>query len=91
MNNTNHFGFTTDGALVNLGVAVNHIDVANLLADNAESVAEQAGKPISIVSILDINDLYRLKGEIEAALNNLDNEALSGEPQTFGIDVTANA
>jgi hypothetical protein len=89
MNNTNHYGFTAEGALVNLGVAADHAEVANVLADNAESVAGATGKNLVIVSLLTINDLYRLKGEIEAALNSLDNEALGGEVNTFGLDVAS--
>ncbi len=91
MNNTNHYGLTDEGKLINLGVAASHAEVANLLADNAESVASAAGKPLSIVALLDINDLYRIKGEIDVALNSLDNEALGGEVNTFGIDLTAEA
>lgn len=89
MNNTAHFGLTNNGALVNLGVGANNGEVANLLADNAESVARAEGRNLDIVVILDINDLYRLRGEMADLLNNLDTEALGGELKTFGIDVEA--
>lgn len=87
MNNTNHFGLTADGRLVNLGVGANHEAIANLLADNAESVASAAGNTMSIVALLDISDLYRLKGEMTDALNSLDNDALSGPLVNFDIPV----
>jgi len=87
MKNTNFFGLTDKGNLVNLGVGANSREVANLLADNAESVASTKGEPIAIVALLDITDLYRLRGEMADLLNNLDNEALSGPLQTFDIPV----
>ena len=80
MKNTAHFGLTETDTLVALGVGADTKEVANLLADNVESVA---GK-ISIVALLNIGDLYRLKGEITDALNALDNEALGGVVETFG-------
>ena len=35
----------------------------------------------------DIADLYRLRTQMADALNNLDNEALGGEPLTFGLNL----
>ena len=87
MNNTAHFALTDTGAFVKLGVGADTKEVANLLADNAESVAAAEGKLINIVSLLNINDLYRLRGEFTDALNGLDNEALTGEVETFGVPV----
>jgi hypothetical protein len=84
MNNTAHFGLTSTGTLVALGVGADTKDVAFLLADNAESVSASAGAPLNIVATLNINDLYRLKTEMTDALNALDNEALSGPAETFG-------
>lgn len=85
MNNTAHFGITNDGKLIALGVGANNEAVANLLADNVESIAVQAGAPVTIVTMLDINDLYRLRGEMTDVLNNLDNEALGGPVLDYGI------
>ena len=85
MNNTAHFGITATGNLVALGVGADTKDVANLLADNAESVASvETGTIVEIVALVNISDLYRLKGEITDALNALDNEALGGVVDTFG-------
>ncbi len=84
-NNTAHFGLTSTGRLVALGVGVDSKEVANLLADNAESVAEVNSSPIEIVALLNISDLYRLKTEMTDALNALDNEALAGPAETFGL------
>jgi hypothetical protein len=86
MNNTAHFGITATGNLVALGVGANEKEVANILADNYESVASvETGEIVEIVALLDINDLYRLRGEFTDALNGLDNEALAGPAQTFGL------
>ena len=85
MENTAHFGLTETGTLVALGVGADTKEVGNLLADNAESVAAMKGAPISIVALLNIGDLYRLKGEITDALNALDNEALGAPVETFGL------
>ena len=84
MKNTAHFGLTETDTLVALGVGADTKEVANLLADNVESVAAVKGAPISIVALVNISDLYRLKGEITDALNALDNEALGGVVETFG-------
>jgi hypothetical protein len=86
MNNTAHFGLTATGKLIPLGVGANTKDVANLLADTAESVKSvETGEIVEIVALLDINDLYRLRGEFTDALNALDNEALTAPAQTFGL------
>lgn len=85
MKNTNHYGLLANGKLINLGVGADTSEVANLLADNAESVASVNGNPIDIVHMLNINDLYTLAAAIPDLLNNLDNEALSGATVDFGI------
>ena len=85
MKNTAHFGVTPDGTLIPLGVGVNTKAVANLLADNVESIGAQTANPINIVALLDIDDLYKLKAQIGDLLNNLPNEQLAGEPVTFGL------
>lgn len=85
MNNTAHFGLTATANLINLGVGADTKEVANLLADNAESVAAANGAPIDIVALLNISDLYKLRTAMTDALNTLDNDALAGEPVTFGI------
>lgn len=85
MKNTTHFGFTDKAELVTLGVGAPNADVANLLADNAESVAALNGAPINIVALLDINDLYKLREACTTALNALDNEALAGEVLDYGL------
>jgi len=84
MNNTAHFGLTSTGRLVALGVGANSKDVANLLADNAESVALSEKAPIDIVALLDISDLYRLKTEMTDALNSLNNDELTAPVEHFG-------
>ena len=84
--NTAHFAITNTGKLILLGVGANTKEVANLLADNAESVATAGGTPIVAEVLLDIGDLYRLKGEIVTALDNLPNEELNAETETFGTD-----
>lgn len=81
MKNTAHFGLTANGNLINLGVGAETKEVANLLADNAEGVLQ-----VNIMVLLDINDLYRLRGEFTEALNSLDNQALASEPETFGTE-----
>lgn len=86
-NNTTHFGVTAKGKLVNLGVGADTKEVANLLADTAESVLSvETGEIVEIVTLLNINDLYRLRGEFGDALNNLNTEALNGELLTFGTE-----
>ncbi len=89
MNNTNHFGLTDNGNLVNLGVGAADAEVARLLADTFETNAAAKGEPVNIVTVLDIADLYRLRTQMADALNNLDNDALGGEPLTFGLNLTA--
>ncbi len=83
--NTTHFGLTATGKLVTLGVGVDTKEVANLLADNAESVSFDNEETIEIVALLNVSDLYRLKTEMTDALNALDNEALAGEPVTYDL------
>jgi hypothetical protein len=86
MNNTAHFGFTATGNIVALGVGADTKEVANLLADNYESVVSvETGKIVEVVALVNISDLYRLRTEITDALNGLDNEALGEPVQTFGL------
>lgn len=86
MNNTAHFGLTANGTLINLGVGAETKEVANLLADNAESVALANGTPTEVVALLNISDLYKLRTALTDALNNLDNAALGGPVETFGTE-----
>ena len=85
MNNTAHFGITANGTLIKLGEGADIKEVANLLADNAESVAMANGTPTEIVALLNISDLYKLRTAMTDALNTLNNEALGGPVETFGI------
>lgn len=87
MNNTTWFGLTDNNILVKLGEGADTKDVADILADNAESVTGANGKTTLIVAVLNINDLYRLRAAATEALNNLDNEILSGESITFGTEI----
>ena len=60
------------GKLVRLGVGENTVETANLLANLYESVAASTGNHVELVGpVLNIEDLYRLIGEAQAALNTL--------------------
>jgi hypothetical protein len=75
--NTAHFGLNSNGHLVSLGVGPDTEEVANNLADLAESVAAANGTPTGIGATFTITDLYQIIREATAALNNLDNDALT--------------
>ena len=79
MNNTAHFAIDNiTGKLVALGVGPDTTETANAMADLAESVALSKGVELELTSaVFNISDLYRLKTEIGAALDNLNNDELS--------------
>lgn len=75
MKNITHFGLTFKAKLVNLGVGADNETAANQLADRYI----EANPDENLAGILNINDLYSIKAQINDALVNLDNEALSKE------------
>lgn len=85
-NNTAHFGLTDTNVLVNLGTGADTAEVANLLGDVTETIADSRGERINIVALFNINDLYRLRGEFTDALNSLDNESLAGNVLDYAVE-----
>jgi hypothetical protein len=84
MKNTAHFGLTNNGDLVFLGNAVDTPQAANVLADAFEANNADTGLTIAD-PMLNINDLYKLSGQISELLNGLNNGVLAGDPITLDL------